>query len=111
VPDTYFDTTLDLIQERMDSGSPEVQAALRSILREVAPDRLLPPQPPVGAVLEYDGPSGRQLLQRTRKGYRHLSVEPYAPNPELDWRYVSKLPGLTQLVRATTPDEGQAAAK
>jgi hypothetical protein len=95
---------LDLIEERSQTGPPEARDALRGILREVAPDRLLAPQPPVGAVLEHDSPNGKRLIVRFRSGYRQIVLNgPGAGlGPELSWRHVSKFPGLTRLVPDTT---------
>jgi hypothetical protein len=101
--DDYADTILNLIERRSQTGTPEQKAVLRSVLREVAPDRLLPPQPSIGTVLQYDAESGPVLLQRGVDGYRRISDTPTTPNPALDWRYVSKLPGLTRLVPDMAP--------
>jgi len=98
----YAEAILDTLQERSKTGSAETQAALRAVLREVAPERLLPPEPPVGSVLRYDGSEdeGKVLLVRDRDGYRRVAVNgaSISPNPALDWRYVHKLPGLVRLV-------------
>jgi hypothetical protein len=96
----FAETILDTLQARTETGPAEVRAAFRGVLREVAPDRLLPPQAPAGSVFQYDGanPGEKKLLIRTPRGYRHIGGNDAGANPVLDWRYVSKLPGLVQLV-------------
>ncbi|MGK5677592.1 hypothetical protein [Actinoplanes sp. URMC 104] len=94
-----LDAVYAALEEKLHGGTAAERETARGILRKVAPERLLPAEPPVGAVLECDAGGGRELIVRGRNGYRRIElVATNMPNPLLSWGYVHKLPGLVRLV-------------
>lgn len=89
---------LDYIQARARRQEPgsSVHEELVHILRTLAPAEAFGPEPPIGATVRTQYPSGDLLhYVRDREGWR-IDADP--DNPPFDWLYVSSLPGVTRLV-------------